>query len=300
MIDSLRRYGSTRFATAYILTGPRESRYGSWGHLENNDQNLVTQPAPKYQVLINNFTSVQPQCNINNTIYPKLNAKVFLHHIDTVSLKMSDYLNDLSSFPLSDPYAMPPLNSNFTHVNNATIATINPSILAITGANAIVDWVFLELRQGVSGASSVLYTKSALIQRDGDIVNTDGVSAVTFPNAPYDNYYVTVRHRNHLGFRTLTSKKLTNNTPFLDFTNNSVPLHGTASLHSFKINLAVMNGGDANSDGSIDALDSSLWELQNGIFYDYQSFGDYNFDGSVDAIDSAVWELNNGKYQELD
>jgi hypothetical protein len=52
------------------LTGQRESRYGSWGHLESSDQNLTTQPAPKYQVLLDNFRAVQGSCNIDLTVLP--------------------------------------------------------------------------------------------------------------------------------------------------------------------------------------------------------------------------------------
>ena len=62
----------------------------------------------------------------------------------------------------------------------------------------------------------------------------------------------------------------------------------------------MMNGGDANSDGSIDAFDTISWEVQNGLFDDYNNNADYNLDGSVDAFDTIIWELNNGKYQELD
>ncbi len=63
MIDSMRRYGGTAFATAFVLTGVRESRYGSWGHLEESNQNLNAQPAPKYQVLLDNFRGAQGSCN---------------------------------------------------------------------------------------------------------------------------------------------------------------------------------------------------------------------------------------------
>jgi PKD repeat protein len=70
MIDSLRRYGGTTHAVAFTLTGLRESRYGSWGHVESSDQNLTTHPAPKYQVLLDNFRSVQGACDINLNALP--------------------------------------------------------------------------------------------------------------------------------------------------------------------------------------------------------------------------------------
>jgi PKD domain len=65
MIDSLRSYGGTTHAVAFVLTGPRESRYGSWGHVEDVFQDLNTQPAPKYQVLLDNFGANQGTCNID-------------------------------------------------------------------------------------------------------------------------------------------------------------------------------------------------------------------------------------------
>lgn len=68
MIDSMRRYGGTAYACAYTLTGPRESRYGSWGHLEDSYQNTALQPAPKYQVLLDNFRGGQGVCN--QTVLP--------------------------------------------------------------------------------------------------------------------------------------------------------------------------------------------------------------------------------------
>jgi chitodextrinase len=70
MIDSLRRYGGTTYAAAFTLTGPRESRYGSWGHIEDIDQNLTARPAPKYQVLLDNFRSNQGVCNLDMIVVP--------------------------------------------------------------------------------------------------------------------------------------------------------------------------------------------------------------------------------------
>jgi hypothetical protein len=108
-----------------------------------------------------------------------------------------------ANFPSTDPYRVAPYSTNFTHVNNSVLETIPmSSILASQpiAANNIVDWVFLELRNlNPSPGNTILQTRSALIQRDGDIVDVDGVSPVTFNNLANGNYMMSVRHRNHLG-----------------------------------------------------------------------------------------------------
>jgi len=209
---------------------------------------------------------------------------------------MSGDLTSLSNFPLSDPYASPPLNARFTHVNNPVVATTTPAVLLGSGGgNAIVDWVFIELRSGSSGSSSVAFTKSALLQMDGDLVDMDGMSPVKFTSAPSGNYFIAIRHRNHLGFRTASKYALSGQPTAIDF-GSGVSLHGSSPLGAGN----TMIGGDANSDGSVDAIDSVVWETQNGLFDDYSRNADYTMDGSVDSIDSITWELNNGKYEELD
>jgi hypothetical protein len=111
--------------------------------------------------------------------------------------------SNTANFPQDDPYRQAPYSTTFTHVNNAATEVIpNSGIVAAQGipGNSIVDWVFIELRNtNASPGNSVLQTRSALIQRDGDIVDVDGVSPVTFNNIADGNYILTIRHRNHLG-----------------------------------------------------------------------------------------------------
>ena len=129
----------------------------------------------------------------------------------------------------------------------------------------------------------------------------DGSSPISFSSATADDYYIAVRHRNHLGFRTLNKFPFSNSAKtVLDFTNASVQLHGVTPLINIYPTLLAMNTGDSNADGSIDSGDSAIWETENGSFNIYTLRGDYNLDGSVDGIDSALWQLNNGKYEELD
>lgn len=108
-----------------------------------------------------------------------------------------------ANFPQDDPYRQLPYSTTFVHVNNSNAESITSS--AVMGpqspvANNIVDWVFLQLRDlAASPGNTVLQTRSALLQRDGDIVDIDGVSPVTFNNLADGNYIITVRHRNHIG-----------------------------------------------------------------------------------------------------
>lgn len=242
-----------------------------------------------------------PFCNISqNDAHPKLMAKAFLSSVNPTTLKMPSYLKTEPNFPLSDPYALPPLNTSFVHVNNPTVATTTVAVLSKTGNDAIVDWVFIELRNGISASTTVSYTKSALLQSDGDIVDMDGISPVRFPNAPADDYYVTIRHRNHLSFRTYDKIRLSNIPKVINLTKNIVPLYGLTPLLAINSTYKSMIAGDANGDGSIDAFDTILWEMQNGNFDDYSLSADYNLDGSADAFDTILWELNNGKFQEID
>jgi hypothetical protein len=109
----------------------------------------------------------------------------------------------LNYIPSNDPYEVPttfvnvtgkytpmaPQNtsSNFQHVTAATVFNV-------TGQTAIVDWVWVELRDK-NNSANVLATRAGLIQRDGDIVDVDGQGSLAFPGVAVDNYYVSVRHR---------------------------------------------------------------------------------------------------------
>ncbi|MEK7256969.1 MAG: hypothetical protein AAB316_19595, partial [Bacteroidota bacterium] len=97
---------------------------------------------------------------------------------------MNDNLRSGNLIPISQPYSNMP---GFTHVNGGGTEQTTAAVLAVTGNNAIVDWVFLQLRDK-NNSSNVIATRAALVQRDGDIVDVDGTSAVNFNVAP-DNYF---------------------------------------------------------------------------------------------------------------
>jgi hypothetical protein len=111
---------------------------------------------------------------------------------------MADNLRVGGLIPNAQPYG----GSQYADFNYTGTETIGGGVLGTTGANAIVDWVLLELRSPVS-PGAVLARKAALVQRDGDVVeSSDGISPVVFVGATAGSYYVAVKHRNHLGVMT--------------------------------------------------------------------------------------------------
>lgn len=123
---------------------------------------------------------------------------------------MADSLRSLPDFPLLEPYAA----LGYTHIGGGG-ETISPSLLNTTGPNAIVDWVVLELRDPAN-AAHVVFSRSALLQRDGDVVELDGSGAVRLP-LPEGQYHVAIRHRNHLSAMTAAPRTLSAAPTSIDF-----------------------------------------------------------------------------------
>ena len=213
---------------------------------------------------INKFLSVGARAFLQGAYdYTVANTGLMFDNLRTLPFGSSA---STANFPSTDPYRVAPYNTVFTHVNNTGIETIPNSTIvgpvAIT-ADRIVDWVFLELRNlDVSPGNDILQTRSALIQRDGDIVDIDGVSPVTFNNLANGNYILAIRHRNHLGLSIdQTSPRAINETKSTAFTTNVIDLRiateaqlfGTAAAFTTVVHpnpvLGTVNllwGGNAN------------------------------------------------------
>lgn len=180
------------------------------------------------------------------------------------------------------------------------LATCNSSVFTVTGNDAIVDWILVELRDAVTN-TTVVSSQSALIQRDGDIVTVDGVSSLTF-SVPNDNYYVVVKHRNHLGIMTLNTVALGQSLTSVDFTDANSPItFGTDAQTTFGMpsGLLGMWAGDTNGDGRLNYLgaQSDIPSIRSQVFNDpansvfggppvgtYGSLGYYGSDVNMDGI----------------
>lgn len=107
---------------------------------------------------------------------------------------MRDDLRTAGLIPSTEPYS-----AIYGGPGGETVA---PSVLDVTGNNAIVDWVRVELRTSPTGPT--VASAHGLLQRDGDVVSVDGFSALRLP-ATAGLYHVVVRHRNHLAVMTASA-----------------------------------------------------------------------------------------------
>ena len=204
----------------------------------------------------------------------QLNAKVYLEgalldngnvYSSTGRPLMRDHLR-LSPFsgknyiPRLDPYKFEHANLNivskYQHVptNQAQEMheILDTNVLQVTGQDAIVDWIFIELRSP-SDSTQVVATRSCLLQRDGDVVDLDGVSPVDFPGVSGNQFYIAIHHRSHLAAMT----RKTDVTKLIDFTKQNVP------MFDFGV---ISNTLDYTNQAQNKGVKYSYWALWAGDF----------------------------------
>lgn len=145
--------------------------------------------------------------------------------------------------PLAQPYTI----SNFAYTGIETIASVPTNM---------TDWIMVELRSP-SSPTTVIATRAALLLSDGTITDVDGVSAVSFPGQAAGNYYVALRHRNHLGIRSASQVALNGlSSMVLDFRQSQPTAYQNTAITSNPAmkdlgnGYFAMYGGNANGNTS--------------------------------------------------
>nr|MBP7450553.1 hypothetical protein [Flavobacteriales bacterium] len=176
-----------------------------------------------------------------------LSAKAMLEGpYDPVTGLMNDDLRVAGLLPLTEPYTA--LGYDFDDQPMAGGDVIDPSVLTVSGPDAIVDWVILELRESSVGTEPRAI-RCALIQRDGDIVDLDGISPVRMPQT-FTNYRLGIAHRNHMG----VVGDLPNGSYFevtaVDFTHPGLVLFG-ADPRSASGSVMLLRAGDTSFNDEV-------------------------------------------------
>lgn len=158
---------------------------------------------------------------------------------------MRDDLRVAGLLPTTSPYADALTCETSVFNNGGTSGT------GITGDD-IVDWVFIELRDATTN-TAIKASQSALLQRDGDVVDVDGTSNLILKTLP-ENYYVAIKHRNHLSIMSSSTIVLSETTSIVDFTNSTSAItFGTNAQTSsgMPTGIVAMWTGNVNSDAIV-------------------------------------------------
>ncbi|MBK9193835.1 MAG: hypothetical protein IPO17_02400 [Flavobacteriales bacterium] len=160
------------------------------------------------------------------------------------STVMNDGLRTAGLLPLTEPYSA----LGYTYTGSSPGVIVPASFYTTTGNDAIVDWVVVELRSPAA-PYAVLHSKPALLQRDGDITDTDGDGHVSFPQ-PNGSYRIALRHRNHLGLMTGFSVQANANPVLVDFKNSALSTYGT-NARAWTGAVLCQWSGDVTGNGTI-------------------------------------------------
>jgi hypothetical protein len=233
-------------------------------------------------------TTVDMGCYERINLAITLSPKVFLQgaalnpNTGEESL-MRDDLRIANYLPTTSPYA--------------DALTCNSSVFTTTGNDAIVDWVWVELRDK-NDNTSVLHGQSALLQRDGDVVGLDGITTLSFDGSA-DDYYVAIKHRNHLGIMSASAIALSSSLTTLDFTDANNPItHGSNAQTTFGMTTGVVGmwSGNVGGDTSVkyqgsgndtntikDNVLANTGNTTSSNLYSYSGYdmADINLDGTI-------------------
>ncbi|MFC1568933.1 right-handed parallel beta-helix repeat-containing protein [bacterium] len=193
---------------------------------------------------------------------------------------MTTALNTSAHIPLQSPYV---------------------DSLEVSGIPAgVTDWVLLQLRDAADG--DALSQRSFFLKNNSDVVDTNGTSTdIKLPGVADGNYFIVVRHRNHLAVISATAQSLNNSSALShDFTDNSDKYYGGINgVKELETGVWGMIAGDANGNGEVQVDDNSdYWWLQVGTA-GYKS-GDFNVNGEVQIDDQAdYWWQNVGRGSQV-
>lgn len=153
---------------------------------------------------------------------------------------MRDNLRQQALLPNTEPYTAMGIS-----LENPG-ATVSSTLLQATGAQAIVDWVVIELRNNNAGYT-VAGRRAALLRANGDVIASDGSATVPF-NVTTVGKFLVVRHRNHLS--AMAATPIATNAQVIDLKSSSTAMYGTTPLQVIGSERGLWPG-DVLSDGTV-------------------------------------------------
>ncbi len=198
---------------------------------------------------------------------------------------MHDILRTEGLIPIVSPYT----DTDIYYFGDIETA-MNPQALEITGPEAIVDWLYIEI---VNSAQTIPVSgKSVLLKRNGKIVEADGISPVSFRNIEPGQNSLLIYHRHHLTLKT-SEEYLINPGPLsnIDLSNDLNKIKGSLNAVRQISGRYLMISGDADSNGLIQTTDLiRITEKLNSFGYHNE---DTDMNGVVNEIDINLKTIPN-------
>jgi hypothetical protein len=211
-----------------------------------------------------------------------VNLKAYLQGpYSTLSHNMRTTLRQQGVLPLLQPYNVAP----WSYGGTEAVASIPAGV---------VDWVLVELRPGTASSTKVA-TRAAFIKSNGSVVDLDAVSPVRFAGVPAGNYYIVVRHRNHLAIMSATPRALSGSSSLYDFTTAQSQAYGASPMKGLGTGNTAPFGlyaGDANADGQITSTDFNVFNPKFTLAATGYQASDWNLDGQVTSTDFNLFNPN--------
>ncbi|MFO7889005.1 MAG: hypothetical protein R6V04_01560 [bacterium] len=206
----------------------------------------------------------------------KVKIRVFLEGPYLSGYKMDTSLKQYDAIPLQSPYIQDP--------------RIVQSI-----PDSIVDWALVQLRKTADG--NTIDSRSCFLKSDGYII-TEDTNELNFFVDP-DDYYLVVRHRNHLDVMSSSAISLSTVVSEYDFSTGTGQYEGNnAAL--LETGVYGMYAGDADNNGEVQNSDKNdYWKVQVGLG-GYRN-SDFNLNGEVQNNDkNDIWKSNVGKGTQIE
>ncbi|HMN06939.1 MAG TPA: right-handed parallel beta-helix repeat-containing protein [Flavobacteriales bacterium] len=257
---------------------------GCWKDMDGNwVTGGVTVPAYGSKVV---YLDDGPDCNL---VSPIGGVKVKMYLAGAMRLGENLMGNELRThglIPASEPYS-----GQGYSVENAG-ATASTTVMQGSGAQAVVDWVLVQLHQDNSGYT-LAGARAALLLRNGNVVTPEGNNIIVF-NASAAGKHVAVRHRNHLG--VLCTNVQAGNGELVDFTLAGLPTYGTGARTMVDERMALWAGsargnGQVKYTGGMNDRDAIL-EVIGGQEPTSVVFGYRNTDINMDGFTSYTGQNN--------
>jgi hypothetical protein len=215
-----------------------------------------------------------------------LNLKVFLEGPYNDSSAMATTLYTQGLVPKYQPFKAAPWN----YLGTESAATFPTNF---------VDWVMIELR---SDFTTVVSRRAGLLLSDGSIVDTDGSSPLAFKGLSDGNYYVVVKHRNHLAIMSANPVVLLKGTSAsYDFSTSQMQAYGTNPMKDLGGGIYGMIAGDMDGDGNVDYSNDLLNKWLPSFGYSGYYSEDSNLNGDVDYAEDLLidWLPNFGYFTNV-